>query len=102
MTIVKDLTTLNAIGKRFHLTFDRKHKYCTSNAYVNDAGENIPPYLPYIVKGLCKGVYRLQYFDGCFNPLLCKIDLSEINDSTDRIKKNCNHIMGEEIFPGLK
>jgi len=98
MNIVKDLTTLKSIGKQFHLTFDTKHKYCISNAYKNDIGEELPSYFPYVVKNVCKGVYELKYVDGCFHPFLCKVDLSKINKATDRIKQHCNHIIGKEIF----
>jgi hypothetical protein len=99
MIVVKDLTILKAIGKRFHLTFDKKHKYCLSNAYVNDIGKNLPRYFPYVVNGICKAVYELKYVDGCFNPYLCEVNISQINNSTDRIKNHCNHIMEKEIFP---
>jgi len=53
------------LSNSLNLTFDKKHGYCISDAYVNDKGENIKP----LIK-LGLNVYGLKYFDGCFNPYL--------------------------------
>lgn len=71
MSIVKDLTTLKAIEKAYHLEFDRKFKYYTGDAYRNANGDFIPSYM--IIKKSGR-IFKLKYFDGCFNPFLYELD----------------------------
>ncbi len=63
--IVKARRTLTAIGKKYGLTFDKKHHYYTGNAYVNNKGETLPTVFR---EGTDE--YKLQYIDGCFHPFL--------------------------------
>lgn len=69
MKIVKHKPTLKAIANRYKLSFCEIHKYYEGDAYKNNEGENIPYYL---TNG--KGrVFKLKYFDGCFNPFLVEL-----------------------------
>jgi hypothetical protein len=92
MKAVKDLTTLKAIGKKYNLTFCRTHKYCESGPYLNDVGEPIPNYFYHK-----RVVYKLQYVDGCFNPFLVVVELT--NDAAgDHIRRHVNEHEGREVF----
>jgi hypothetical protein len=64
---------IKGISKKYHLAFCSKFKYYEGNAYNNSKGETIPMYLNYGSR-----VYKLKYFDGCFNPFLVDIT-SEID-----------------------
>jgi len=65
MKVIKDLRILNAIGKRYHLEFDTQFKYYTGDAYKNGLNQYLPLRFEYKNQ-----VYKLTYFDGCFNPFL--------------------------------
>jgi hypothetical protein len=67
--IVQDLTTLNAIAKKYSLSFDRKFKYYTGNAYNNIKGETLPNYFTHNGR-----VFELKYFDGSFSPFLVELN----------------------------
>jgi hypothetical protein len=72
------------LAKKLNLTFDKKFAYCISDAHKNDIGKNIPSYM---FDGYNK-IYRLKYFDGCFNPYLQQLStdgFSFINDGKDVI-----------------
>ena len=82
MDTIKDMTTLKAIAKRYHLEFCPKFKYYEGNAYNNSKGETLPQYFPF--KGR---IFALKYFSGCFNPFLVDVTLkvrNEINAAYDR------------------
>lgn len=65
MNIIKDKTSLKAIAKKYSLTFCSIFGYYEGNAYNNDKGEYLPNYFEYNGR-----VFKLKYFDGCFNPFL--------------------------------
>jgi hypothetical protein len=96
--VIKDLTILSSIGRKYNLIFSRTYKYCETGPYKNEVGETIPNYLPHVVNGVVKAVYELEYFDGCFNPYLVEVDMTQYNHKTDHIRKQCNHIIGEDLF----
>lgn len=63
MSVIADGRILRAIARRYGLTFDPVHKYCTA---AKSAAADLVKY-PY------KGeVYKLKYFDGCFYPFLIR------------------------------
>jgi hypothetical protein len=64
-SIINNIASLRAFGKKHNLTFDEKFKYCISDAYKDDKGDYIQSYYYYD-----NNVYSLKYFDGCFNPFL--------------------------------
>ena len=60
MEIIKDLRTLNKLGRLFNLTFDKEFKYIIK--------EDIS------IKGnrdLNKLGYEIKYLSGCFYPYIC-------------------------------
>lgn len=59
---------LKDIAKKYHLSFDKKFKYCISDAYYNDKGDFIPSYFY-----LNSRVFTLKYVDGSFNPFLYEV-----------------------------
>lgn len=73
MNTVKDLTTLKAIAKKYHLEFDTKFKYYIGNAYTNSLGEYLPSY--FTNRGR---VFELKYFSGCFNPFLVELNARDM------------------------
>lgn len=69
MDIIKNKRILKAIGKKYGLEFDPKHHYYIGDAYKNNRGE----YLSTFERDMTlngRTFYKLQYFDGCFNPFL--------------------------------
>jgi len=68
MKIIKHYSTLKSVGKLYHLDFCQKYKYYIGNAYYNSIGDCIANKIEY--KG---NQYKLQYFDGCFNPYLVQL-----------------------------
>ncbi len=62
---VVDGRSLNAICKKFGLTYDKKHKYILSDdlKYLNSVALFI---------AMDKEGFKLQYFDGCFYPFIVK------------------------------
>ena len=64
-------TIIKAIAKKYHLTFCGVHGYYEGNAYNNDRGEPLPTYF-----SLGATIYKLRYYDGCFNPFLVDITKS--------------------------
>ena len=68
--IIKNKTILKAIGKKYHLDFDMDHGYYIGNAYQNNEGAFLSTFDQKME--LHNSTYKLQYFDGCFNPFLIK------------------------------
>jgi len=60
---------LKSLANKMNLTFDKKFGYCISDAYNDDKGYPIPPYITVGFR-----VFGLKYFDGCFNPFLVEYD----------------------------
>lgn len=71
--IVNDLRTLNAIAKKYFLSFDKKFKYYTGNAYDNSKGETLPNYFT-----LDNRVFELKYYSGSFKPFLVELDPKDL------------------------
>ena len=67
--VVTDLTTLNAIAKKYSLSFDRRFKYYDGDAYKNSKGEPLLHFFTH--KGR---VFELKYFDGSFSPFLVELN----------------------------
>ena len=65
MQIVKDLRILKHFEIKHGLKFDKTFKYNINNGWDFDY------FKTYTYKG---NQYKLKFFDGCFNPFLCKID----------------------------
>lgn len=62
--VIRDLRILKAFERRFNLVFDRKYRYC-----IGARCNHLPLVFEY------KGEkYKLEYFSGCFNPYLVKIN----------------------------
>jgi len=82
--IIKDKKILKSVGKKYGLEFDKDHGYYTGDAYENNRGESLSTFEDNMtVEGMIveRRTYRLQYFDGCFNPFLV-----EINDGGNKIQ----------------
>lgn len=62
MEIVKDLRILKVIEKLSDWQFDREYKYHIGETYCKTKELNYK-----------NNVYKLQYFDGCFNPYCVKV-----------------------------
>ncbi len=71
MEIVKDLRILNAISKRYFISFDPTYKYCINSKDHNGLD------LFYYKIFYNKNIYRLKYFSGCFYPYLVKLNKTE-------------------------
>ena len=85
MNIIRDNDTLKHIAKSYNLDFCKVHKYYDGNAYTNNKGENLPRYFE-LGRHMAKGgyetksnrVFKLQYFDGCFNPFLVEVPIKNL------------------------
>ncbi len=66
--IVRDWRILKAIGEKYGLEFDRKHKYHIGDTYKNNRGEDLSD-LDMEHNGIR---YKLEYFNGCFHPFLLR------------------------------
>jgi len=95
MNVVTNLTTLKAIGRKYHLIFCREHRYCETGPYKNEIGESIPAYLWFRSHG--DHYFTLEYVDGCFNPYLVKHKLT-FDEKGDRIRKIINHQEGKDLL----
>jgi hypothetical protein len=85
MEIVKHLSIIKAISKKYHLTFCTIHRYYEGDAYKNDKGENLPHYF-----GHGGRVYALKYFSGCFHPFLVEVTHTigkMVDEATERMNK---------------
>ena len=71
--VVKDLTTLKAIAKKYHLDFCSIYKYYEGNAYKNGIGQDLPNF--FTNRGR---VFKLVYQSGCFNPFLVELNAKDV------------------------
>lgn len=75
MNIVKETPVLRQLAKKYALDFCPVHKYYDGNAYKNSKGEYLPHYFKLSnPRGGSARVFKLRYFDGCFNPFLVEVD----------------------------
>lgn len=71
--LVTDRVTLNAIAKKNSIDFDKKFKYYVGKSDKNKKGEYIPNFFTHNNR-----VFKLEYFDGCFNPFLVECNVKEL------------------------
>jgi len=70
--IIKNKRTLKTIGKKYGLEFDPDLHYYIGDAYQNNRGEYLSTFEDNMT--IDDGNrYKLQYFDGCFNPFLIRV-----------------------------
>ena len=66
--VIEDLRVLNPISKKFNLDFCKQYKYYNGDSNSNNKGECLPLKFKHKDK-----IYKLKYFDGCFNPFLIEL-----------------------------
>lgn len=72
METITDLRILKAISKKYNLDFCSIYKYYIGNAYEDNKGNYLPIKFNYKDQ-----IYKLKYFDGCFNPFLIKLNINQ-------------------------